>query len=75
MDTQQISVEEHQMVLGIGQLLARQQVDVLHAQVDGEAHDGRLLVIRRDVCHQCEVFHETAGLALGLGWRREHDAL
>lgn len=56
------TVEEDQEDEGVGELLATQQVDVLHTQVHGQLDDGPVLHVRSDVGHQGQVLHQAARL-------------
>lgn len=57
-----VTVEEDEEDAGVGELLSTQQVDVLHAQVEGQFDDGAVLHVGGDVSHQSQVLDQTAGL-------------
>lgn len=56
------TVEENEEDARVGELLSAQQVDVLHAEVEGQFDDGPVLHVCGDVCHQSQVLDQTAGL-------------
>ena len=56
------TVDEDEVDAGAGHLLPAEQLDVLHAQVVGQADQRRLVHVRRDVGHQGQVLHQAARL-------------
>lgn len=58
------TIEEDEKDARVGELLAAQQVDVFHPQVEGQLDDGAVLHVSGDVCHQSQVLHQTACLRI-----------
>lgn len=56
------TIEKDQEDTGIRELLSAEQVDVLHAQVEGQFDDGPVLHVCGDVCHQGQVLHQATSL-------------
>lgn len=58
------TIEEDEKDAWVGELLAAQQVDVFHAQVEGQLDDGAVLHVGGDVRHQSQVLHQAACLRI-----------
>lgn len=57
-----VTIEEDKEDAGVGELLSTQQIDVLHAKVEGQFDDGAILHVSGDVSHQSQVLDQTTGL-------------
>lgn len=69
------AVEVDEVGVGRVDLLAREQRDVLHAEVEGQAVDGAHVHVRGHVREQREVLDEAAALTLGRVARTQHAPL
>ena len=72
---QNVPVQKHQVDGREAELFAGQVLDVLHAEIKGQASDRLLFLIGRDVGHQREVLDQATGFTLRSVRGAEHPPL